>query len=255
MHYDPIKRTLGRVFNSTPVLRKLFYFLLNVLLLRSWHIRRRIKQWAVSAPHNASILDAGAGFGQYVFFMSQLNPHWFIMGVDVKQEQVEDCNTFFSKIGKSKQIRYTEADLTQYVSTNPVDLIVCVDVMEHIEDDMVVFRNFSKSLKTGGLLLISTPSDLGGSDVHDEHDESFVGEHVRDGYNKDEITQKLLQAGFSFVTTYYSYGFWGSISWKFSMKYPIQLLTISKLFFILLPFYYIILFPWCLIFNFIDVII
>ena len=35
MHYDPIKRSLGSVFNSTPFLRKLFYFLLDVLLLRS----------------------------------------------------------------------------------------------------------------------------------------------------------------------------------------------------------------------------
>ena len=40
MQYDPIKRSLGRVFNTTPGLRILFYRLLDLLLLRSWHIRR-----------------------------------------------------------------------------------------------------------------------------------------------------------------------------------------------------------------------
>ena len=34
MQYDPVKRRLGVVFNSTPLLRKLFYHLLDLLLLR-----------------------------------------------------------------------------------------------------------------------------------------------------------------------------------------------------------------------------
>ena len=45
MQYDPIKRKLGKVFNTTPSMRKLFYRLLDILLLRSWHIRKVIKQW------------------------------------------------------------------------------------------------------------------------------------------------------------------------------------------------------------------
>ncbi len=253
MHYDPIKRSLGHVFNTNPILRKLFYFLLDLLLLRSWHIRKEIKQWAVNAPNNARILDAGAGFGQYVFFMSKLNSLWQITGVDVKQEQVADCNAFFQKIGVSQRVQYVEGDLTQYVSPQPVNAIVCVDVMEHIEADTDVFANFYTSLQSGGVLFISTPSDLGGSDVHDEHDESFVGEHVRDGYNAEDIRNKLQQAGFSTVHTYYSYGIFGSISWRLSMKYPIRMLNASKLFFVFLPFYYAVVFPICLLCNCIDV--
>jgi len=65
MQYDPIKRSLGSVFNSTPFLRKIFYRLLDLLLLRSWHVRREVKKWAATAPKDASILDAGSGFGQY----------------------------------------------------------------------------------------------------------------------------------------------------------------------------------------------
>ena len=69
MHYDPIKRSLGSVFNSTPFLRKLFYVLLDVLLLRSWHIRSELRKLNGSAVKQ--ILDAGSGFGQYSFWMSK----------------------------------------------------------------------------------------------------------------------------------------------------------------------------------------
>ena len=75
MQYDPIKRSLGSVFNSTPFLRKVFYRLLDLLLLRSWHVRREVKKWAATAPKDASILDAGSGFGQYDFLYVITQPH------------------------------------------------------------------------------------------------------------------------------------------------------------------------------------
>ena len=78
------------------------------------------------------------------------------------------------------------------------------------------------------MLLVSTPSDQGGSDVHDHEAEgSFIGEHVRDGYNILEIQEKLEKAGFSRTEAHYQYGRPGQLSWKLSMKYPILLLSTS----------------------------
>ncbi len=37
-------------------------------------------------------------------------------------------------------------------------------------------------LKKDGFVVISTPSIYGGSDAHDEHDDSFIEEHARNGY-------------------------------------------------------------------------
>ena len=251
MQYDPIKRSLGGVFNRTPFLRKVFYRLLDLLLLRSWHVRREVKQWAASAPVNASILDAGSGFGQYDFFMSSLNSGWKIRGVDVKEEQIADCNAFFSRIGR-KNVTFAYADLTAFTDASTYDLILSVDVMEHILEDVQVFRNFHASLKPGGLAIISTPSDLGGSDVHEHDEDSFIEEHVRDGYNINEIQEKLKLAGFTRTEVSYQYGKPGQISWRLSMKYPILALGKTKLFFVILPFYYLITFPLCLLLNYID---
>jgi SAM-dependent methyltransferase len=174
-----------------------------------------------------------------------------ILAVDVKDEQVEDCNRFFKEVGVDN-VRFEVADLTKFVQQDAFDLVLSVDVMEHILEDVQVFRNFHASMKPGAMLLISTPSDQGGSDVHSGDESSFIEEHVRDGYNMNEITDKLKTAGFSRVEGRYAYGTPGKISWRLSMKYPIQALGVTKLFFVVLPFYYVIVYPFCFVLNYFD---
>jgi 2-polyprenyl-3-methyl-5-hydroxy-6-metoxy-1,4-benzoquinol methylase len=252
MQYDPIKRSLGKVFNKSPFTRKIFYHLLDILLLRTWHIKKDVREWVKGKTGEVQVLDAGSGFGQYSYFLSKLKLKSQLTSVDVKEEQVADCNDFFKKIGRSN-VQFSVGDLTTFRDKEKFDLILCVDVMEHILEDVKVFENYNYSIKKDGMLLISTPSDQGGSDVHD-HDggESFIGEHVRDGYNIKEIEDKLKQSGFSKVDARYVYGTPGKISWRLSMKYPIMMLGVTKLFFIILPFYYLITFPFCLLLNCFD---
>ncbi|MFM7216509.1 MAG: class I SAM-dependent methyltransferase [Bacteroidota bacterium] len=255
MQYDPIKRSLGNVFNRTPFLRKVFYRLLDLLLLRAWHVHKELRSLTPSLLKGNSpvqVLDAGAGFGQYTYWINRNHPSWNILAIDVKEEQVADCNRFFSSIGSSN-VLFQVGDLTTFVDPEKYDLVVCVDVMEHIEPDVQVFRNYHASMKKGGVLIISTPSDQGGSDVHGEGESSFIEEHVRDGYNIRDIEGKLRSAGFSRVEARYQYGAPGKISWRLSMKYPIQLLGVSKLFFIPLIPYYIVIYPIAYLLNWMDV--
>ncbi|WP_439182784.1 class I SAM-dependent methyltransferase [Carboxylicivirga taeanensis] len=258
MQYDPIKRSLGKVFNQTPALRILFYRLLDLLLLRSWYIRRELRKLARQNRHKIQVLDAGSGFGQYDYYMSSLGKQWTIKGVDVKEEQIEDCNNFFEQINRGDRVRFEYADLTKYVDKEAYDLILSVDVMEHILEDELVFTNFYQSMKKGATLIISTPSDKGGSDAHHHHEEEgvhgFIDEHVRDGYNAEDIRAKLVNAGFDInhIRTSYTYGKAGSLSWRLSMKWPIQALNSTKLFFIVLPFYYLLTYPLAFVLNCID---
>jgi SAM-dependent methyltransferase len=252
MKYEPIKKSLGRFFAGSLFLRKTLYFLLDLLLLRTWHVKKALRKIARQFPGEASVLDAGSGFGQYTWGMSRMNSRWKIKAIDINREQIDDCNIFFSRTGLSDRVSFDTCDLTTLNDLNCYDIILSVDVMEHIEEDILVFKNFYRSLKDGGILLISTPSDKGGSDVHGDQEESFIDEHVRDGYSIKDITGKLLLAGFKTVEAVYTYGKPGNISWRLSMKYPIKMLNVSYLFFLLLPFYYLIFFPVSIILNIFD---
>jgi 2-polyprenyl-3-methyl-5-hydroxy-6-metoxy-1,4-benzoquinol methylase len=253
MQYEPIKRSLGKVFTKSIFLRKTLYILLDLLLLRAWHVKKALRKVSSSFPADAHVLDAGSGFGQYTWRMSSLHKGWIIKAIDINEEQTDDCNSFFTRTGRAGKVSFETADLTLLADKDLYDFILTVDVMEHIEKDEVVFSNFFRSLRNHGVLMISTPSDKGGSDVHGNEDHSFIDEHVRDGYGRDEITNKLKAAGFRAVDVRYTYGLAGSISWKLSMKYPVKMLNKSYLFFIFLPFYYLFAFPVSFILNIIDV--
>jgi len=252
MRYEPIKKSLGRFFTGSLFMRKTLYFLLDLLLLRTWHVKKALRKISHEFPGQASVLDAGSGFGQYTWRMSRMNKGWKFRAIDINKEQVDDCNTFFGKTGLSQRVSFSTGDLTALNDINCYDLILSVDVMEHIEEDKLVFQNFYKSLRINGILLISTPSDQGGSDVHGEEEESFIDEHVRDGYSIKDITEKLSLAGFTSIKAGYTYGKPGNISWHLSMKYPIKMLNLSYLFFLFLPFYYLIFFPVSIILNIFD---
>jgi cyclopropane fatty-acyl-phospholipid synthase-like methyltransferase len=163
----------------------------------------------------------------------------------MKEEQIADCTKFFRNVGL-QQCSFAVEDLTQIQHTDKFDAILSVDVMEHIPEDVTVFQNFYRALKKNGQLFINTPSNLGGSDVHSEDDHSFVEEHARDGYGMEEIRSKLEIAGFHVENIRYTYGHWGTAAWRLGIKYPMLLLNVSKIFFVLLPFYYLAALPFIL---------
>jgi SAM-dependent methyltransferase len=255
MQYEPIKRSLGKVFAGSVFLRKTLYFLLDILLLRTWHVKKTLRNIGREFSGEISVLDAGSGFGQYTWRMSRMNSHWNIKAIDINREQIDDCNSFFKKTGLSERVIFEYGDLTALEAINSYNLVLSVDVMEHIEKDVLVFQNFHRSLRDNGILLISTPSDKGGSDVNDDEEESFIDEHVRDGYSIRDITDKLSLAGFRNINAVYTYGRPGNISWNLSMKVPIRMLNFSYLFFMVLPLYYIIVFPVSIILNCLDLIL
>jgi len=254
MKYDPVKKRLGFISNKSPFLRKILYRMLNLLFLRTWYIKRVVRRhFFCRRKEQLNILDAGMGFGQYSYYLARKSRLWQIKGVDVKEEQISDCNTFFTKI-KQENTSFFVCDLVHLDEKEKYDFILSVDVMEHIEDDNQVFVNFYNAMKKGGMLTISTPSDQGGSDVHHHSEKkSFIDEHVRNGYNFHTIQEQLKKTGFSKTEAFYTYGTPGKIAWKLSIKFPILMLNISKLLFVILPVYYLIFLPLCLLLNGIEV--
>lgn len=222
------------------------------MFLRSWYVRRELRKLRnVFANKEIVIYDAGAGYGQYTYFMAKhLNP-CKVYSVDIKEKWINDSRDFF-ETQNITNVEFGIEDLTKITHENKFDLIICVDVMEHIQDDVTVFSNYHRALKKGGFLLINTPSIYGGSDVHDDEDESFIGEHARDGYSNEDLECKLLPVGFTTYRSRYTYGFWGDKAWRLGIKYPMVLLNASKFFFILLPFYYLVTFTFTLIMMYLD---
>ncbi|PSQ68991.1 MAG: class I SAM-dependent methyltransferase [Bacteroidetes bacterium QH_2_64_26] len=255
MKYDPIKDRLGELASRHPLLQRLLYGLLNLLFLRAWYVRREVQRLLGALPDDRPIrvLDAGTGFGQYAYFVARTFPNAQVRAVDVKIEYLDRARRFADQTPQANQIEWAIDDLTALQSEGPFDLILAVDVMEHIADDETVFEHFGRVLRPGGHVIINTPSDRGGSDVRAEGDESFIGEHVREGYGRKELSEKLRAVGLEPVRALYTYGPYGSAAWRGLIKWPMQMLGATWASLVVLPFYYAAALPLGLLLNATDV--
>ncbi len=252
--YDPVKDRFAGIVRNSKKLRKIFYTLLDLFFLRSWHIRRILlhKGGEFEEKGKWKLLDAGSGFGQYDHFLLKNFTGISIDSVDVKDDYLEDNKRFFSNEIEQGRIRFYKQDLLELDIRDEFDMLICIDVLEHIEDDVKAIKNLSQSLKRDGYFLMHSPSHYSEEDAAGD-DDTFVGEHARTGYSKAGIEKKLMEADLLPVKTHYTYGTWGRRAWMLSVKWPMILLNkISILAFIPLLFYYPVVLPFCLMMNLAD---
>jgi len=288
MQYDPIKDLLNKFISKNKHYRKLFYFFLDLFILRQWYVKKSIKKYyaqikdtdcspcekknrarKVSSKSNAKkqycryfdpmglkkrvFYDAGAGFCQYSDFVLEKYPDMDVIAVDLK---IDFLKSYANSSKNNKRFYYTKRDLCSRTSNvllpakgiRKADIIVAIDILEHIKDDMSVLMNFYYLIKTKGYLIISTPSNFC-------TESGKTKEHVRPGYSASELMQKVTAAGFKVVFWQYTYGFWGEIHWKLIMKNSIKMINLSKTFTLLLPFYLLVVFVPSLICMCLDILL
>lgn len=241
--YDPTKDRFAVWIRRSRLLRTLFFITLDLFFLRSWYVRSALRfffRGANARREHYNILDAGSGFGQYDRFMLKLFPNADIHALDIKEDYLEDCRYYFRKEIAKGRIRFDNRDLTQDdLSADSYDLAVCVDVLEHIEDDTGVINRIRHVLKPGGLFVMHSPSHHSAEDAGE--DEFFVDEHARAGYSKEDLSAKLRQAGLEPVSLDYSYGKWGHRAWVMLIQIPMLWFTRFGMKTLLwLPFFYVV---------------
>jgi 2-polyprenyl-3-methyl-5-hydroxy-6-metoxy-1,4-benzoquinol methylase len=250
MEYEPLKDKFEKWIKTFPVLRKCFYLLLDLLLLRQRYVKRAIQNY-VSIP-DVRYYDAGAGFCQYSYHVLKNYPDARVFATDLKGGYLQSFADFVeqdadpAKNHQPDRFSWHTADLQNYVLEDSFNLVTAIDILEHIPDDLAVLRNFHACMDKDAILIISTPSDT-------DEAAKFTEEHVRPGYNKKELEDKLRSCGFEIVESLYSYGFWGALSWRILLKHPLSLLKKSKATLILLPFYYLVFLPLAQVLMFLDI--
>ena len=224
--YDPVKDRFASKIRHARFLRSVFYRLLDLFFLRGWYVRRELRKlWRQYFRKNNQwrILDAGCGFGQYDSFILRSFSNVSVKSVDVKEDYLSDCRTYFKKDIDKDRIKFDYADLLKFDHEPEFDSVLCVDVLEHIEDDVLVMTNIANSMKKGGYFVMHSPSHIAGRDAGE--DEFFVEEHARAGYSKEDLDEKLRKAGFDSVELHYTYGSFGHAGWVILIKYPMLWMT------------------------------
>lgn len=252
--YDPVKDRFATVIRRFRFLRTLFYKLLDLFFLRSWYVRKLLKEHATGLDQQGEwrLLDAGSGFGQYDRFILQNFPNVEVKAIDVKADYLNDSREYFQEEINRGRIEFQQEDLLELNYEEDFHFSICVDVLEHIEDDQKAISNIHRSLKPGGFFLMHSPSIYSEEDAGE--DDSFVDEHARVGYSPADLRDKLKSAGFSSISIEFTYGKKGHLAWELLIKYPMLWMTKIKLW--ALPFmcvYYLFTLPIGLVLMGLDV--
>jgi 2-polyprenyl-3-methyl-5-hydroxy-6-metoxy-1,4-benzoquinol methylase len=125
---------------------------------RAWHLQKfeRVIECLPKAP-GQSILDIGCFAGT---FLSLLPQQRFSrqLGVDILEKQVAYANQRFGASYRSFRYLRQICDLAQI--EEQFDCITLIEVIEHLTEEEIreLFRQINARLKTGGLLILSTPN-------------------------------------------------------------------------------------------------
>ncbi len=236
MKYDIVKDKIAFLIALIPALRILFYKALNCLILRQQYVFSLIKKLFPDRDAKFKMYDAGGGYLQYSDYILSHYSNSEVFAVDIKEDYIEKYYSYIKGTKKEERFSHYCADLQSFIPKDNFDLIIAIDIMEHIENDRAVLENFSQVLNKHGKLIISTPSTF-------DKAAAFTEEHVRPGYDLCDLVEKLESAGFKIDSKKYTYGKYGAWYWKMAMKTPLTLLDKNKLAFLLLPFYYLLTFP------------
>lgn len=251
MKYGPIFKQIDELFGDSAVGHFILFNSLNIILPRSWHLRRELSTWKKKTNGHQHILDAGSGLGQNAYMLSSLEKNWGVHGIDIDSKMVAHSNKVFRKL-KKENVLFSTSDMCTSVSENAYDLVLGMDIAEFVVDDDCMFENFHKSLRENGALMLYTHL-IDEKNPHRKRSRlKIVEEQVRNGYRTDEIKKKLKAAGFSRVKIRYVFGIAGYASWNLAVLYPLWMMNVTFFSLVLLPFYYGALLPLIIILNYIE---
>lgn len=144
-----------------------------------WFVgRRRILHDLVheilSPSPNATIVDVGCGTGANI---ASLTNQYRCVGIDISSEAIELAKSRFPETeficGRAPR------DLRSLIPE--VQLLMLLDVLEHVEDDFTLLSELVTAVRPGTHLLVTVPAD---ALMYGPHDQSF-GHYRR--YDKEQL--------------------------------------------------------------------
>ncbi len=194
--------------------------------IRAANVRKALRSNDLSG---CAILDAGCGTGVLSFDLAQKFPEARIVSIDLDSKLIQRTKIVIAK-RKIKNVNFDFKDILHLDKTELFNLIMFIDLLEHIEDDVKAIRNMSNSMKKGGILILHVPQKF---QRHPVRSMEWKGHHVREGYTIQEIVKLLEGENLQISKIWNTFGVYGAIAdeieyllWKIK---PIWLLSLPFL--------------------------
>lgn len=205
--------------------------------VRYFHFRKALD--VIGKQQFNQVLDAGSGIGCYTLALARHFNHSLIIGVDNSRKNVA-IGKKMAQEAKLGNVYFKMRDIAKELpGKDKYDLIICIDVLEHIKQYKKVLSNFYKVLRPGGYVYIHVPQKNQKRFFKKFRTWSHKG-HEREGFVPTVFKRDMKSIGFHVVRVWNTFGFFGSITWELNHLALSKSFVLSALTFpLLLPFSYI----------------
>lgn len=153
-----------------------------------------------------SVLDAGCGTGHMT--LKLLREGRTVTAIDCSEELTKFTQALIRKDSFKAEVYTLDLLNVNQLGKNKYENVVCLDVLEHIDNDELALQKLTSTLKEGGNLIISVPAC---SFLYGTRDKD-IGHYRR--YNKKTLINLINRAGLEIEEIRY---------WNFLGFFPVLL--------------------------------
>ncbi|MDX9755310.1 MAG: glycosyltransferase [bacterium] len=150
------------------------------------------------------IIEIGSGNGNFTRFLLGRD---VVVATDLSENHLRTLRQRFVENDRVHIYPYDAAQSpSDEIKSHRADTLVCLNVLEHIEDDRAALRGMRETLVKGGRMILLVPcikALFGSMDVGLDHFRR---------YTKKELVERVKEAGFEIEDTFF-YNMWGVPGW------------------------------------------
>lgn len=176
---------------------------LDIMGNAKWYNRYLLESFS---PYlKGDILEVGFGTGN---FSSLLSKYGHLTAIEVNRD-------YINGIKKEKNISfgYGDIEIGKYFfnKANKFQTIICLNVLEHIKNDIDTLKNINELLKSDGNLILLVPAHQMLFSKFDK----LIGHFRR--YSKSDLSEKFGKAGLT-IESLKHFNWLGAVGWLIFMK-------------------------------------
>ncbi len=199
-----------------PILIRLLFFWNRLTTLRVWHIRSAIRREMNKGP--IKVWDVGMGEGQYLWWMSKNWNNRQYWGLDYHFPHIEFAHRL-RKVSVTYNVGLMYSKLSWISDIQYADLIICIGVLQYIEDDRAAIHRLFHLLAPDGKMILYVP--VNGRNIFPCYSKYIASlpnyellQNRKRIYKPEEVIEKLNEVGFELVDIQYTYGKWGIMAYE-----------------------------------------
>jgi len=153
--------TYSEDYNNYASARSKYYLDDKFSLETPWgfrnYIREQIVLKTIYKRKFYKVLDLGCASGHTLFRIAEDFPDSILVGLDIGKDFVATASNYAKEM-KINNVNFFESSVENYSTDEKYDLILLLEVIEHVMDVELLLSNVKRLLATNGLICVTTPN-------------------------------------------------------------------------------------------------